>query len=172
MDIKEIGRIRNLLRDLNEPAETMQECDRKRVVILQLGDLGDESAVHPLLDFIDQDIYSATAISAIGKLKYVHLKDRDMFGIIDKLADKVENGSSRESANAMQTLKRIAQQKIDSSEVVDKVMSVLKNNGSNNTELRSRVIEAIKSARELNTKKFKPPEKGNRIKQKTKHHTR
>ena len=157
----ELGRIKSLIRVLNEPANTMQECDRKRVAILQLGDLGDESAVHPLLGFINENIYSITAIAAIGKLRYVNSKEGDILFIVDKLAEKVENGSYYESINAIDALKKIAQQKIDSSEVVGRVLFIMKNNGNNNSDLRCSVIKKLKELKD--TKEFHKPKQGKTV---------
>ena len=147
----------------------MQECDRKRVAILQLGDIGDESALHPLLGFINEDIYSITAISAIGKLRYVHSNDNDILAIIDKLADKVENGSYYESISAIDAINKIAQQKIDSSEVVERAVHIMNNNGNNNVDLRSKVIETLKKMEDA--KKFHIPEQDRsmRMKKKARH---
>jgi len=160
----ELGRIKSLIRVLSEPANTMQECDRKRVAILQLGDIGDESAVHPLLNFVDEDIYSITAISAIGKLRYVNSKDKDIIFIVDKLAEKAENGSYYESINAIYALSKIAQQKIDSPTIVNRVMHIMENKGKNNTDLRDRVIETLK--RMEDTKEFHMPKQDRVMKKK------
>lgn len=157
MDMKEIGRVKSLMRDLNEPATTMQECDRKRMIILQLGDIGDSYAAYPLLEFLSWDIYSASAITAIGRLRYADCPDEYVTGIIEKLKDKLDKGSPYNSSNIIIALGRIAEEKADSQFITDKILDIIKNNGTADEGLKNRVVNAVKNSRELNAKEFKHP---------------
>lgn len=162
----ELGRVRQLLRILGEPANSMQECDRKRVAILELGNLGDESAVHPLLDFVDQDIFAISAIHAISKLKFVNSSEKELLNVVDKLGNKAENGSAYESVNAIEALRKIAEQRIESAVIVDRIIDALQKKGDNNLQLRNGVIEAIR--RKKDVKEFHKPSQDKRLQAKAK----
>ena len=119
-----------------------------------------------MLDFIDQNIFAISAIHAIGELKFVNSSEKELLNVVDNLVNKFEDGTVYESVNAIEALKKIAEQRIESAVIVDRIIGALQKKGDNNLQLRNEVIEAIR--RKKDVKKFHKPSQDKRIQVKAK----
>ncbi len=109
--MSEFGRVKRLMEIISSPAHTMQDCDRKRLALLELGDMGDISAVPVLLDYIDNPLFSITAINALGKIDFGKTGGNLPEEVIRAIKIKMEKGSPYERTCAEDTLNKIKDDK-------------------------------------------------------------
>ncbi len=163
----ELGRVRTLIRLIESPsAGTLQDMDRKRSAVLELGNIGDETAVPTLLEAIDNYMLSNSVINALAKIRFTSTDETLVFEVIRTLQDKICSDNETECKNAIRALETIAKKKGENPAVVDRIIDVLENKGRNNLELRNRVIETIKRMKDI--KKFPKPSENKKAEAKTK----
>ena len=108
--MSEFGKVKHLMEIINSSATTMQDRDRRRAAIRELGDIGDVAAVPVLLDNINNPIFSITVMDALGKMDFKQT-DEKLPGVITAIRRKKEVGSPYERICATNALDRLMDDK-------------------------------------------------------------
>ena len=106
----EVGKVNKLMKTAGSPATTMQECDRKRGALLELGNIGNIAAVPVLLSNINNPIFSITVMDALEKIDFKQT-ETELPRVIEALETKIKDGSEYEQVCAKTVLEKLEKQK-------------------------------------------------------------